>query len=401
MKREHAIKPLFFNMAFVVMVFSSACQSTQANRPISATLSPAPAPTRSIESAPMASSRPSVPGAIILYARDCGLHALPSMPALDTPEMRTVYASVTDCAYEVGRYLIGAAPVLSPDGQQLIVTGPYETWLAQLQTGTLRQLLPTQLAVSWDPDSARIAYVTQDTLYVRGSTADVEPTAVFTADGLIPLFARWSPDGRWIAVASYNQANNSGQETNTFWVVSPDDRERKDLGTFPTLGTELTPDDVRWSPDSRSIATFSRWILSLDGTRKQFDNFDAVEWWTPALAGKLTQPEHDPKWAFSPTGLRLAYTRANDQYQTEVWIVEKDSGQRAQIGVIPAAPAGAIRWTPDSQTLIVSAWQQATSTASAPRSAIWSLSVKPNNEPQLLIQDAVLVDVIPTVGVIK
>jgi hypothetical protein len=134
---------------------------------------------------------------IVLYTRDCGLYALPPVAALNDPAMRSIYSAVTDCAFDLPRYFIGYAPLLSPDARRLLITNPYETWVADFPAGKSQRLLSEQIAATWDPAGERITYMSGDKLYTWALDTATSPQALFQHPDLLAAFARWSPDGKW------------------------------------------------------------------------------------------------------------------------------------------------------------------------------------------------------------
>lgn len=340
-----------------------------------------PSPTL-FPSATPPNSEHTVPNTTILYSRDCGLYALPPLPALDKPEMRTVYKGLTNCD-DFGAFLVGYAPILSPDYKQLIVIGPYETWLANLETGALRKLFSSKVAATWSPVSDAITYAMDERLYRLDRAQEAKPKVLFQQSGLVPLFARWSPDGNWIAVASMNQTNGNGDPQMTIWVVPAAGGNARPLGTIPVPAMEWVPQDLQWSPDSQTIGTSFGWFLSLDGTKRPVADLESVAWWVPAQARKLIGNQVDPKWSFSHDGRRLAWLEPKDGV---FQIVTIDISTRAQelIGAISAPYALMVRWSSDDRWMVVDAG-----------GAIWKIATLPGSVAEPILEDAILVNAIP------
>ncbi|MBI4670624.1 MAG: PD40 domain-containing protein [Chloroflexi bacterium] len=324
----------------------------------------------------------AVPNTTLLYSRDCGLYALPSLAALDKPEMRAVYQGLANCN-DFGAFLVGYAPILSPDHKQLFITGPYESWLANLETGALRKFFSAKTAPSWSPASDALAYVADETLYRLGVAQGAKPEPLFQHANLIPLFARWSPDGRWIAAASTTENNANGEPQITIWAIPATGGDARALGTIPVPATEWVPQDMQWAPDSQAIGTSFGWFLSLDGTKQLVTELATIPWWTPAQARKLIGNQVDPKWDFSHDGKRLAWLEPKDgSFQ----IVTIDASTRAQelIGTLPAPYALMVRWSADDRFLIIDAG-----------GVIWKMAAVPGSAAEPVLKDALLVNVIP------
>jgi hypothetical protein len=304
-----------------------------------------------------------------------------------------LYTDIPECEQNVGRFLVRYAPVLSSDSSKLLVPGSAGTWIADFQIGYLNRLLSQPVSATWHPQRAEIAYVLGETLYTWAVGTEPEPTARFQHAGLIPQFARWSPDGHWIAVASLDTAPASGQETNTFWVVSATGEEVINLGSYPAPGMQVDPEGIRWSPDSRAIAVYSGWVLAVEGTARHLDSLEALDWWPPAQARQLIESQEDSRWAFSHNGRRLAFTRENSS-QTEVWIAEKETRERFKVAAIPTVYPNAVRWTPDDQALLIGAYQSDGSSTQVLSSIIWTIPVMSEGSIEVLLDDAMLVDVI-------
>lgn len=349
----------------------------------SATPSLAPASTSptSIPISSTATAHPDnpVPNTTILYSRACGLYSLPPLPALDKPEMRTLYKGLANCE-DFGAFLVSYAPIPSPDNTHLLVTGPYETWLVNLETEDLRKLFSSKVAATWSPASDAVTYVIDERLYRLDRAVDAEPKLLFQQSGLVPLFARWSPDGKWIAVASINQSEGNAEPTLTLWIVSAAGGSAHNLGAIPAPAREWVPQDMQWSPDNQIIGTSFGWFVSLDGTKRAVADLETVSWWESAQARKLIANQVDPKWAFSYDGRRLAWLEPQAG-RFQIVTFDTSTQARTEIGTLTAPYGLMVRWSADDQWIVADAG-----------GTIWKIAARPNSVAETVLENAILID---------
>jgi len=322
----------------------------------------------------------SAMSSVILYTDNCGLYIFPPTQAFDHPELRKIYPDGGDACQDIGVYLVGNLPIVAPDGKKMVVTSPggenSGTWLIDFETNNLRQLLAEPTSPTWAPNSDRITYVLDDTLYTLSTVAPSQPQAIFSPAHA--PFARWSPDGQWIATASISSDHTSQA---TFWVVSAMNHEVKELGTFPISGMELTPDGITWSPDSQSIATFAGWVLALNGEQKHFDDFRDLGWW-PRSRPRLIADETVQVWEFSHDRQQLAFAKISEG-TVSIFVINEPAPPPRLIGTISASTIQRIRWNIDDKTLVVGT-----------NTGIWALSINDRSAPELLVKEGLLVDVV-------
>ena len=151
------------------------------------------------------------------------------------------------------------SPSWSPDGHQLVFTGPGEAlWIVRRDGTGFRSLLRSSLAQdflqgydapAWSPDGKTIAYVNDGgisgTSHIYLISADGSDRRRLTRDTVDESSPRWSPDGKEIAYVR-GLAGESGD----IFVASADGRGRV---------RALTDDDVddvspAWSPRGGTIA---------------------------------------------------------------------------------------------------------------------------------------------------
>lgn len=352
-----------------------------------------------VSATPLASATPGQSGTLlfdasILYVRDCGLYSYPPVTALEKPEMQNWFGNDPLHCQESGRYLVGNSPKVSPTGKQLVVISPTKTWLADLVVGSLEVLQTRTIFPTWDPGGAELAYVLDDALYRLGVKHISAPKAFFSHPNLVEQLVRWSPDGGWIVTAALDETGSTGarSQTITFWAVPTDGSAAVELGAVPVPAIDITPDSIRWSPDSQSIATFTGWIFYLDGHKQHLDSFYDLEWWPAARAQRLIG-NSEATWSFSHDGNRLAVANPTES-QTAISIIDAGTQQSIQVGTIVDARPLKVRWTPDDRALVLGAWHPDDQGIDSGRYEIWLVSMSPPGNPELLLNQAQLVDVI-------
>ncbi|NTU65603.1 MAG: hypothetical protein HGB05_19930 [Chloroflexi bacterium] len=299
--------------------------------------------------------------------------------------MRSIYSAVTDCAFDLPRYFIGYAPLLSPDARRLLITNPYETWVADFPAGKSQRLLSEQIAATWDPAGERITYMSGDKLYTWALDTATSPQALFQHPDLLAAFARWSPDGKWIAAVTITDTQAGDATLASMWVIPAHGGMARELGSFPLPPMEIAPQDVRWSPDSQTIGTWTGWLFPLEGSPRQTD-LNTVSWWEPAQARRLIGSQVDPKWMFSRDGQRLVYTTPASN-GVEVWSIATSSGTAVLLGTVPSTAAPlVIRWSPDERAVLIGL-NDAT---------VWRMLVVGNTPSAKVLSGGDLIDVVPS-----
>ena len=150
----------------------------------------------------------------------------------------------------VARRADSTAPAWSPDGRRIAFTVPGELWVVGADgrgTRLLARGASSETGAVWSPDGRWLAYA--------GKSAERSGLFLVSSSGgrarlLSPLGeeARWSPDGRTIALVRMGTPHEAG-----IFLVGSDGRERRRL----TRGLDTAP---VWSPDGRQIA-FRRGLL--------------------------------------------------------------------------------------------------------------------------------------------
>jgi Tol biopolymer transport system component len=368
---------------------------------------PTPEPTLTPTHTPIAKIA-SVPGSIVLYVHAGSLMSCPQRSLFEHPEMPRLYRPGMGERFELGMYLVGHAPVPSPDGRWLVITDllpsgpdiqPGTSWLGDMRTGELTQLGRPAVAATWSPDGHRFTYVLDETLYIRDGTGDARPVAIFRRKGLRHDYARWSPTGKWIAVAGDANPEDrvSSDRMFTYWLVSPDDSAVVELGTWPTPARGAAPQDLDWSPDGRLLDTPSMVVLTVEG--QSLDDTEVMEnppasvpaRFTPWLVDGDKIPDKRQAW-LSHQGGQIAYLG-----QDGLYVFDRGSRTDALVATYDVVDPVEVRWSVDDGALIVGARGEARSKGSAFWGTILALKPEAGSAPELLVEgeDVSLVDVIP------
>lgn len=205
-------------------------------------------------------------------------------------------------------------PQWSPDATQIAVEGAKENHVViayldhtpdyKLGGGTADQA--NQPAFS--PDGRRVAFVRGGSVWVlrlSGAEAPNELHVPGTAIGF-----SWSPDGRWIAVATRGFVGEDIAWWGGVWLVRPDDTGLRAFS--PNCGPALSCSNASsfeapaWSPDAKSIVV---WRTTFNGVNQPTLpwSYEARSVATGAVAGSFTHPALTfPAW--SPDGQRIVWT---------------------------------------------------------------------------------------------
>jgi Tol biopolymer transport system component len=138
---------------------------------------------------------------------------------------------------------------ISPDRTELLLIReahfrPGSVWILPLLAGSARRLGTTQaFSAAWSPDGARLAYTTDDGLYLCDANG-LNSRRIAAMSGRLDS-VRWSPEGRELSFKRY-----SSKEA-TFWSV---DREGKGLCPLrPDLDIPRDPAPCFWTPDGKYL----------------------------------------------------------------------------------------------------------------------------------------------------
>lgn len=349
---------------------------------------------------------PELAGTLVLYTAvqqdHFALHTLPAgIWSGDTSVFSRFYGDAGS-SRDVSLYLSNFRPQLSPDGRYLLLPGiggyaerPEHPntglWLADLSTGTLRQLLPQVPVMDWSPDSSRITYVEGDTLYVLAIQEGATPQALFSHPDLARLFARWSPDGRYIAVVTAVTENQGAgvslKLTDTYWLVSPSDGTAQELVSRPGLAMERIAHELSWSADGQLLLINHREVIDLNGetvatlpgaaswlpsaARLLVNGSEGLRWMTPAGETIATlSEERAMAFALSASGGQLAYALQSSDDEATLFVVNLVSMENMPVTTVAAdhGYVALLRWSADESVLLADDGR--------PDSPIWLVEVQ-------------------------
>jgi WD40 repeat protein len=369
--------------------------------------------------------------AVVFYTTQRGVEpfpllAWPELTILNRPEFSDIYGKSDGTSPLIGDML----PQLNATGNFLIIPGlgghgpdgPREigagTWLANLNTGDVRQLWPKGVATSWSPDGTQLAYIENDTLSLENVVGSPETVRIFTTPELWENFIAWSPNGQGIAtISSVTESAPSDGSTppiiGTVWLASPQDGSSKQLGeTFPILPTWYSRRQFQWSPDGSAlfvgIANPQR-IVTLSGQQYLFEEGSEGLAWVPHQPNLLVQKPQGlfiinqqgqeivkvtdqviTAWAFSNDGRYLAYSyQPGENKSPDIYIFELTSQKTIWSSSMPGQVSGALslHWTPTDLILIIDDGDYKT--------PVWATAIESNRKIEILIEQGLLITVIP------
>ena len=372
---------------------------------------------------------PNRPADVAPYENYWGLRTLPSLPFLDPTVFDLFYGSTEFAPEGMGRFFQEVSPQLSPDGRYFLLPSlsSYPSagiegtglWLIDLVEGTARELLPDGKIATWNPTSDAITYVTGDTLYTLNIAEGAEPQPIFQHPDLWAQYAKWSPDGQWIAALTSSLEGTDEYETGyaaTYWLMPANGGPARELSTQAAGAIEYSASEMSWSPDSQFLLVRNR-VFDLEGNLLSAD-YPGRVYWLPndsrllaasgdglrivTIAGEEIARINDDvyessehTWAFAHDGRRLAYSRPRSEGATvAVYDLERDESQ--VIGTVPGAgfvgieSIGMVRWSADDSHLIIGVYR-----ADTYRPEIWTLAAQPGGTAELLLENAELVEVVP------
>lgn len=365
-------------------------------------------------------STPTTTGSNTLPVEYWALKGWPHLPIFDQPVFDTFYGEVAK-AQGIALYFLNFQPQLSPNGRYLLLPGiggytPPDgdlgigLWLVDLAEGTLRQLLPQAKIATWSPASDAITYVEDETLYTLSITEGATSIPLFSHPNIWELYAHWSPDGRWIATVTVTgtqsepDVQGSPELTNTYWLVPISGEPARELAVKQDFAMEYSTGEMAWSPDAQFLLMRSE-IFNLTG-EKVATGFSGSVTWLPIQPQLLVNGDNGLRlmtisgeeiasisdafaqaWAFSPNGMRLAYSRPDEDGHTSLWIFDFATGENQFVGSIAAGNIFPLRWSGDGKYLIIGGGQD-------DKSLIWTIEAQSNSLAELILENALLVEVV-------
>ncbi|MCP5095451.1 MAG: hypothetical protein GY943_07860 [Chloroflexi bacterium] len=348
------------------------------------------------------------------------MKALPIISSFNAPILDTIYGEGFS-GDGLSNYLLNFRPQLSPNGRYLLIPGigGYQNpngdlgtglWLADLEEGTSHQLLPQTKVTTWSPNSKSLAYIEDGTLYTLSIINGSQPEPLFTHPNLNWLYARWSPDGQWIAVITTTMdGSQSATPVETLWLVSPEGGENKQLVTIQGSAIEHTADEISWSDDVQYLLIRNA-VYNLTGEQISPD-YLALTAWVPAQTSLLFNSQDGLRlttttgqeiatisnmktkvWAFSHDGQYLAYTQPNGE-QTDIYIFDLTQQTNHLISTMQTKDdidmLRILRWSSDNDYLILDNWRD--------DSPIWTIQANVGSTAEIILQDGFLIEIIPQI----
>ncbi len=286
-----------------------------------------------------------------------------------------------------------AEPLFSPDGERILFTrfpptgAPPEVCVVPVLGGHVTSVLAGATRAVWSPDGTALACVTwrpperQKLAVARADGSNVR--VLLEADTKIPFFGRlaWSPDGASLVVA-----RSVGGAAGELWTVRVSDGVSRRLWTDPPGIFSKSP---AFAPNGSGIVHVSNrggatnlWLLPADGSppRRLTSGAGPDLWPSVSAAGAiafLNAPERSALWvydlasgtrrqvvshsspiwgpAFSPDGLDVAYSRAEEDGSWHVWISPMRGGEPRQLTSSPL-PEVYPRFSADGEWVAYCTW---------------------------------------------
>ena len=347
---------------------------------------------------------------------------LPPLPQLAAVGFDSLYGPYTDSS-DFSLFFADFRPQLSPDGRMLLVPGLASypehgvegtgTWLVDLTAKTARRLLPGGVSATWNPAGDAITYADGDTLFTLSTTPGATPQAIFQHPDLWDIYAKWSPDGRWIAAVTgleHEPAEESGPNlTFTYWLVPAGGGPARELAQRETYGAGYGAGEVSWSPDGQYLLAHTR-VYDLAGNQLMPEGIGGLDWlpdrpqllhWATERPRIITVTGEEIalveqstyhsilNWALSNDGRRLAFSQPRTDGGVPLAIYDLESGETQIAGIIPnVIYVSDLRWSEDDTELIAGADN------GEGRYDIWTLEARPGGAVERLIENAELIEVV-------
>ena len=286
-----------------------------------------------------------------------------------------------------------ALPCFSPDGEHIAYTRlgsesrASEIWIVPALGGQSVRTVSNALDAAWSPDGRRLVFVLRksnegDALAMSDANG-MNVSVIAKSDALLPFFRTpsWSPDGKLLSAT-----RSSGGTSGELWIVPADGGPLRRLsndapGVFSAKSV-FTPDGRGLIHQSNRAGATNLWILPLDGEKPvrltsgpgpdtmasvahngaiAFVNArsrNALVVFNLASGRSREVVVHSYYvWgpAFSPDGLELAYSRAEQDGSWHIWTVPLQGGTPRQL-TSGALPEVYPRYAPDGGSIVYHTW---------------------------------------------
>jgi Tol biopolymer transport system component len=207
------------------------------------------------------------------------------------------------------------------------LSGVAVSWVILTGGGTASAAAPTnsagRAAISWTLGPA----AGENTVEARVGTLG---PARFTATGVLP-------GSGIIAFEAMPGQFNQPRETDLY-VMSPDGRNVRRIVEHPADDGEPA-----WSPDRSKLAfktnrdgNYEIYVVNADGT---------------GLTRLTTDPANDNEPRWSPDGARIAFRRVTGVVNSEIWVMDADGTDAAQLTPLGPGHDQAPNWSPDGSRI--------------------------------------------------
>jgi eukaryotic-like serine/threonine-protein kinase len=286
-----------------------------------------------------------------------------------------------------------SSPDFSPDGERIVFTrlgsegGSPGIWIIPTLGGQAVHVMDNASNATWSPDGKRFAFIIKrpgEGEVLAVSNTDGTNVSIFTkSDGTYPFLRSpsWSPDSKHLVVV-----RSSGGSAGELWLVPLSGGSPRRLSNDPPgvfcHSPIFAPNGVSIVHVSNRGGATNLWILPLDtGQPSRLTSGPGPDT-MPSIARNgsivflnersrialvirnlvsgqtrelFTHSSYIWGPAFSPSGLELAYSRAEQDGSWHIWIVPVQGGGQRQL-TFGALPEIYPRFTPDGASILYNTW---------------------------------------------